>query len=647
LPLGPSPPHTVVFGTSVPSGSEDPAVTTHPRPLLRRDWVDLSGPWEFRYDDDDAGLQADWWREWPATTARIEVPFPPESKLSGIEDPGFHPVLWYQRTIRCRRRPGRRVLLHFGAVDYRATVWLNGRRVAEHEGGHTPFTADLTHVLGDADEHTLVVRVEDQPDDLGQPRGKQDWRLEPHSIWYHRTSGIWQPVWLEDVADVHVRSLQWTPDVESGTVTVAAQVNKVRRGLRMRVRLRLRGHLLVDDTYAVLTDETIRQIQLPKAWMTLSPREVLWSPDHPNLLDADLQLIDAGNAIVDEVASYCALRSVGTADNRFLFNGRPYFLRLVLEQGYWPQSHLSPPRPEALREEVELVKSLGFNGVRLHQKIAEPQFLYWCDRLGLAVWAEMPATYEFSPQSTGRIIREWLEVLERDRSHPCIVTWVPFNESWGVPDLVTSSPQQDLVRAVYHVTRSVDPTRPVVGNDGWEQVVADIATVHDYSSRGETLRERYGTQAAVEDTLEHVQPGHRQVMLPGFTLDGHPVMITEFGGITLGATTHDEVWGAYGTTPDTDSFLERYTALVDALLDSPAIAGFCYTQLTDTVQEQNGLVTEDRVPKVSVERIHAVNCRTSAAVPADEIGAFQHGDYVPFNERVQQVSTDDEMPGTD
>jgi Glycosyl hydrolases family 2, TIM barrel domain/Glycosyl hydrolases family 2, sugar binding domain/Glycosyl hydrolases family 2 len=634
LSLGSSPPLNVSSTDSV--ASEDLAVTSHPRPLLRRNWVDLSGPWEFRYDDEDAGLAGGWWREWPSTNTRIEVPYPPESKLSGIQDRGFHPVLWYRRTITCLSRPGRRVLLHFGAVDYRAVVWLDGRRVAEHGGGHTPFSADLTDVLGDAEEHEVVVRVEDEPGDLGQPRGKQDWQLEPHVIWYHRSSGIWQTVWLEEVADVHIRSLQWTPDLQSGTLTLSARVSRTEPGTRLRVQLRLRGQLLADDAYAVLAEETTRRIQLPKAWLTLSPREVLWAPDHPNLLDAQLQLTDAGDAILDDVTSYCALRSVRAVQDQFELNGQPYFLRLVLEQGYWPESHLAAPRPEALRQEVELVKSLGFNGVRVHQKIAQPEFLYWCDRLGLIVWAEMPAAYEFSPQTTGRIVREWLEVLERDRSHPCVAVWVPFNESWGVPDVRTSEAQQDLVRTLYHLTRSVDPTRPVVGNDGWEQVVTDIATVHDYSASGDTLRERYGTRAAVIDTLQHVQPGHRRVLLPGFVLDGLPVMITEFGGITLAAATHDNVWGAYGATPDVESFLERYTALVDALLASPAVSGFCYTQLTDTEQEQNGLVTDYRVPKVPVEQLRAVNCRTSAAVPADEIGAMQHGDQPSLTERVPQ-----------
>jgi hypothetical protein len=430
-------------------------------------------------------------------------------------------------------------------------------------------------------------------------------------------------------------------------LTLSVRVSRTEPVTRLRVWLRLGGHLLVDDTYAVMTEETTRRIQLPKAWLTLSPREVMWAPDHPNLLDAQLQLIDAGDGVLDEVTSYCALRSVRASEDQFVLNGQPYFLRLVLEQGYWPESHLAAPRPAALREEVELVRSLGFNGVRVHQKIAQPEFLYWCDRLGLIVWAEMPAAYEFSPSTTRRIVREWLEVLERDRSHPCVAVWVPFNESWGVPDVPTSEAQQELVRTLYHLTRSVDPTRPVVGNDGWEQVVADIATVHDYSASGETLRQRYGTRAAVIDTLQHVQPGHRRILLPSFVLDGHPVMITEFGGITLEAATHDQVWGAYGATPDAESFLERYTALVDALLASPAITGFCYTQLTDTEQEQNGLVTEGRVPKVPVELLRAVNCRTSAAVPADEIGAFQHGDYVPLSERVRQRSANDPGNGLD
>src|SRR5215218_3548588 len=298
--------------------------------------------------------------------------------------------------------------------------------------------------------------------------------------------------------------------------------------------------------------------------MSLGHSDLLWSPEQPNLLDATITLLDADGVVLDEVGSYTALRSVSASRDRLLLNGRPYFLRLVLAQNFWPESHLAAPDADALRREVKLVKELGFNGVRLHQKVEDPRFLAWCDRLGLLVWAEMPAAYEFCPRAMHRLSREWLELVERDRSHPCVIAWVPFNESWGVPALPTSADQRALVLGLYHLTKSLDPTRPVVGNDGWEQVITDIVTVHDYSASGETLRERYGTEQALRRTLSEVQPGYHTVVLPELPHTRQPVMITEFGGITLTAATRGDVWPGYGGEPDAVAFLKRYRSLIDA-----------------------------------------------------------------------------------
>src|SRR5690606_16654780 len=232
---------------------------------------------------------------------------------------------------------------------------------------------------------------------------------------------------------------------------------------------------------------------------------LLWSPEQPNLIDAELELVDDDGGVIDSVRSYFGLRSVGVQAGRFLLNGQSYFLRLALEQGYWPQSHLAAPSAEALRREVQLVKDLGFNGVRVHQKVEDPRFLAWCDRLGLLVWAELPAAYAFSDRTVGRLTREWIEVLDRDVSHPCIVAGVPMTESWGVPALARSAEQQALVRALYHRTKALDGDRLVVGNDGWKHPVTDLRTVHDYAGSGQVLRERYGDRAAVAHTVAHVR----------------------------------------------------------------------------------------------------------------------------------------------
>jgi len=602
----------------------------HPRPQFsRRQWQDLGGPWGFAFDDGGIGLHEQWQRREDVFDRVIEVPFPFESPASGINDTGFHPVVWYRRTVEVAPRPGHRLLLHFGAVDYRATVWVNGQEVARHEGGHTPFTADITSAVEGSGPQVVVVRAEDCPTDLRQPRGKQDWQPEPHAIWYDRTSGIWQPVWLEEVPERRVRSLRWRPDVDRRSLDLTVQIEgEVGNGLRLRVVLRREQEVLADDTYAVNRREVQRRIVVPEDDMSLGDSELLWSPEQPNLLDATITLLDEHADVLDEVASYTALRSVSAARDRLLLNGRPYVLRLVLAQNFWPESHLAAPSADALRREVELAKELGFNGIRLHQKVEDPRFLAWCDRLGLLVWAELPAAYEFSSTTVERLTREWLEILERDASSPSVVAWVPVNESWGVPALERSRQQEDLVRALYHLTKSLDPDRLVIGNDGWEQPVTDVITVHDYTSSGSVLRERYGDRRALQRTLTELQPGYRVLLLPGAEQDDIPVVISEFGGISLDVDA-GESWHGYGAVRDADQLVERYADLVGALLASSAVMGFCWTQLTDTQQERNGLLTADRRPKAPLERIRAVTTRISAAVPGDAIGEFAYGDYTP------------------
>ncbi len=608
----------------------------HPRPQLTRDrWINLCGSWQFTYDDANIGLNQGWIERPEVFDRSIIVPFPPESPASGIGDSAPHPVVWYRRTFQVAPEDQQqRLLLHFGAVDYSAHVWVNGQLVAQHEGGHTPFSADITAALQhDTEEQVIVVRAEDQPEDLTQPRGKQYWERNPRRIWYHRTTGIWQPVWLEPVPSVYIADVRWTPDLDRGLLGCQVKLNThPDRPLHLRVRLSLGGASLADDTYTIERDQIRRDIALEPSRLTMSRERLLWSPRYPNLIDAELWLQD-GEQVVDQAQSYAGLRSVGFSNGRFLLNGRPYYLRLVLEQGYWPESYLAAPSPEALRREVELIKSLGFNGVRIHQKVEDPRFLYWCDRLGLVVWGEMANAYVFSPTAVERLTCEWMDVLRRDYSHPCIVTWVPFNESWGVPSLEWDPAQQNYVRAIYHLTKTLDPTRPVIGNDGWEHIASDVWGVHDYALDGETIRERYGTPEALERTLYEIQPHYRTIVLPDSHRQGEPVMLTECGGISY-TPAPGEKWFGYGTVDNPDAFLAKYADLIGAILDCPTIMGFCYTQLTDTEQETNGLLKADRTPKLDPEGVRAITKRPSKAMPGEvlthiqqaaEVTAFQGG----------------------
>jgi beta-galactosidase/beta-glucuronidase len=562
--------------------------------------------WGVAYDDAGCGLDEGWQQRADVFTRTIQVPFPPESPLSGVGDTAFHPIVWYRRTLRVADEDaGRRLLLHCGAVDYRAQVWVNGQLVATHEGGQTPFSADITMALRQGEEQVIVIRAEDAPLDLAQPRGKQDWHEEPHAIWYQRTTGIWQSVWLESVGSTHITHVRWTPEVEQGFLKLFVHLKHHYdvAPLHMRVQLNLHGRVLADDTYMVIGTEVERQIAFDRAGV-MDEDDLLWSPEHPNLIGATLALL-AGDEVIDEVQSYCGLRSIGSDERNFLLNGRPYYLRFTLEQGYWPQSHLAAPGDEALRREVELTKELGFNGVRIHQKVEDPRFLYWCDRLGLLVWGEMANAYVFSPLAIERLTREWLEVLARDYNHPCIVAWVPINESWGVSNLAHDQAQRHYVQALYHLTRAFDPARLVLGNEGFEHSVSDIYGIHDYSFEGATLRERYGSKEAVLRTLQEVQSGGRALMLPGYEYTKGPLMLTEFGGISLPPESGAQ-WYGYGTVADKEAFLSKYRELVEAILDSPDIAGFCYTQLTDTGQETNGLLTAEREAKFDPAAIREI-----------------------------------------
>ncbi len=607
-------------------------MTMHPFPQLRRqNWLDLTGRWGFAYDDGDVGLSQGWHENAEPFERTIEVPYPPESELSGIHDPTEHPFVWYRRSFRLSQvsgySRGQRLLLHFGAVDYAAQVWVNGVFVERHEGGHSSFSTDVTAALREGDEQFIVVRVEDQPRDLTQPRGKQYWETKPAKVWYHRTTGIWQPVWLEAVGAAYIELLAWTPHTRRGSVGVNVRLNtEPQPGLRLRVRLSREGHAVADDTYVVQRQETAREIGLePGAGQTLR-RKLLWAPSHPNLVDAEVVLEDADGRTIDAVESYVGLRSVEAADGLFLLNGRPSYLRLVLAQGYWPESLLAAPDGDALRREVELIKSLGFNGVRVHQKVEDPRFLYWCDRLGLFVWAEMANAYTFTEEAVRRFTHEWLSVVRRDYSHPSIVTWVPFNESWGVPDLPGDGAQRDFVRGIYHLTKAVDPTRPVIGNDGWEHLVGDIWSIHDYALSGDVLRERYGSPEAAEGAL-HGRPQYHRAVLDDGPRGDRPIILSEFGGITY-TPRPGTPWFGYGSVANDEEFLRKYNDLVSAVLDSPSIAGFCYTQLTDTEQETNGLLRADRTPKLDPARVSEITSRPSRAIPGDFVHAVQQASLV-------------------
>ncbi|MEK8128518.1 sugar-binding domain-containing protein [Paenibacillus filicis] len=576
--------------------------TDYPRPDLRRnEWLSLNGEWEFAFDDERKGHSEKWYLADAAFDRTIQVPFAYQSALSGIGDPSFHDVVWYRKAIEIPKAwEGRRVVLHFGAVDYLARVWVNGQLAAIHEGGHTPFHADITDLLAD-DVNVITVRAEDDSKNLTQPRGKQYWEEQSASIFYTRTTGIWQSVWLEPVSPVHLKKIKYKSDIDTNDIEIRSFLTDVPAGQEvwLNVNISFEGAPVAEERFKIKGREETRTIRLHDyndhglgRW---------WTPEKPNLYDVHFE-VTVNGVTADECDSYFGMRKVSIENGKFNLNNRPYFMRLVLDQGYFPDGNLTPPSEEAILRDITLTKAMGFNGVRKHQKTEDPLFLYECDRQGLLVWGECANAYVYSEEYVQRFTQEWHEIVERDYNHPCIVAWVPLNESWGVPNIQIDMKQQQHALAMYHLIRSLDDTRLVIGNDGWEMLKTDLICIHDYEWKEEVLSQRYATA----DHALQAMPANRRILVGDTQYEEQPILVTEFGGISFRKSDW-EGWGYSGASDDQD-FINRLTAVVRPLHLSPVVQGFCYTQLTDVEQEINGLLTYDREPKVPIEAIRKIVC---------------------------------------
>ncbi|ANE48202.1 glycoside hydrolase family 2 [Paenibacillus swuensis] len=575
----------------------------YPRPQLHRDaWLCLNGEWEFEFDDQRTGDAEKWHKRDKAFTKKIQVPFTFESELSGIADPSFHDVVWYRRQVNLPETfNGKRTIIHFGAVDYEASVWVNGELVAAHEGGHTPFQADITNALVEGD-NTIVVKAVDYGKDVFLPRGKQFWEEKSRSIFYTRTTGIWQSVWLEAVSPVHLGKVKYISDIDKNEISIRTFMNgleeRTTRNVQLRVTISFAGKEITQDTYRVNVPEQSRTVSL--VGLNDHSMDRFWSPERPNLYDVEYVVTVDGQE-TDRVTSYFGMRKISLESGKFNLNNRPYLLKMVLDQGYFPDGNLTPPSDEAIKRDVELMKEMGFNGARKHQKVEDPRFMYWCDKLGLLVWGEAANAYDYSQEYVRRFTKEWQEAMDRDFNHPCIAVWVPLNESWGVPNIQVDQEQQQHALAMYHLTKSLDPTRLVVSNDGWEMVKTDLFNIHDYEWRKEVLEDRYST---VEKAVS-AMPANRRLSVEGYDYDGQPVMVTEFGGIAYKKSDW-EGWGYSGASSDED-FEEKLRNVIHPMIYSGVVQGYCYTQLTDVEQEINGLLTYDRQPKIPLEVIKAIN----------------------------------------
>lgn len=583
----------------------------YPRPQCARpDWLCLNGEWQFEIDPGDSGLERGLLHR--ELKDRIQVPFCPESSLSGIGNTDFLNAVWYRRTVTLPAAwSGRRVLLHFQAVDHDATVWVNGQESGRHRGGFTPFSVELPGELA-GQEITIVVRARDDHR-VPQARGKQAQTYHNFECLYTRTTGIWQTVWLEPVPQVALARPRLTSDVANGLIRLVQPLNGQRAQLTLKASL-FDSEGVVCRASCATGWNLAPQLDLPIP----VERRHLWSPEHPHLYDLEIQLLD-GEKVIDQISSYTGLRSIAIEGRAILLNGQRLFQRLVLDQGYYPDGIMTAPSDEALRRDIELSMLAGFNGARLHQKVFEERFLYHADRMGYLVWGEFadwgcggygPA--EDHQQPGASYITQWLEALERDYSHPSLIGWCPLNETWQpLTDQITVL--DDVTRAMFLATKAFDPTRPVLDASGYSHRVpeADVYDSHDYEQDPAIFAATHAHTLEGKPLINTHQG--RTISLP---YRNQPYMVSEFGGIWWNAEREPgdrtSSWG-YGAAPQSiEEFYARFTGLCGALLDNPAMFGYCYTQLTDVFQEQNGIYTFDRRPKFDLERLRAIQGRAAA-----------------------------------
>ena len=558
----------------------------YPRPsFVRENWQSLNGEWEFYNDlcasgDDRKVYNAE------RLESTINVPFCPESELSGIHFLDFMPSVWYARNISLKKEQlNGRVLLHIGASDYKTVLYVNAKRVGQHIGGYTSFSFDISEYLKEG-ENRLVINVLDDLRSGKQPCGKQSRKFYSHTCDYTRTTGIWQTVWLEFVPKIYLKKVDVTATDLNGTVILRPTLSRYVANAYLKTVINFEGKIVSERDFPLSGETSICAVMLSE------PK--LWNVGEPNLYDIEYTLY-VDSQPIDNVKSYFGIRRIDIDGYKVLINGKSVFQRLILDQGFYPDGIYTAPSDEALKRDIELSMNLGFNGARLHQKVFEERYLYHADKAGYLVWGEFPdwgmditsldALHEMLPQ--------WLDSIERDYNHPCIIGWCPHNETW---DLDRRAQIDSNISVIYKATKRVDPTRPVIDTSGFYHTEkTDIFDVHDYEQEVDVFKAKMQAHAK----------GKYYIPFPDRqSYDGKsPYMVSEYGGIKWNNKRDDKVSWGYGNGPETaDELIARYCGLTQAILSANNICGFCYTQLTDVEQEANGLYYYDRSPKFSEEQ---------------------------------------------
>lgn len=581
----------------------------HPRPDFQREtFLNLNGVWQFAFDDANEGLVKGWMNPGCKLPMEIVVPFCYQSKMSGIgPTDDIHGILWYRRSFKVpEEMQNQRILLRFGAVDFSCQVYVNGQMAGTHTGGYTPFALDITHLLHDG-ENDLCLRVEDHPD-CTQPRGKQYWNTGLMGCWYTPVSGIWQTVYMEAVGEYGLHQIHVTPDIDRHMISVEIALDKQpKEELELELCVTFEG--APHRTVCVSTADRITHVSIDMIRKgDLSPVRH-WAPDHPWLYDLEVS-VHKGDVVADRVKTYFGMRKIEVHDGKIYLNNCLLYQRLILDQGYWPDSLITPPSEDAIKLDLQYTLAFGFNGARKHQKLEDPLYYYWADKMGVLVWGEVPSAYDYTHDTVSNLSETLLGFIDRDFNHPSIICWVPLNESWGVPSIYADKHQQAAGRMLYHLTKAVDGTRLCSSNDGWEQVETDICALHDYTDTKEGISNHFAERKEIEThTCDW-----RHCYAKGTSPTGREAfMVTEYGGIAFqnigiqGQMGGMETWGYHDKVTDEEAFFARYKGVTDGVREIPYCQGYCYTQLTDVMQEINGLLSPDRVPKMDVQRVKAIN----------------------------------------
>jgi beta-galactosidase/beta-glucuronidase len=581
-------------------------ISGYPRPQFVRDkgsWESLNGPWNFAFDDSCEGVRKSWFKTFPQGL-KITVPFTYETQASGIGDERRHTTVWYNRSVNINKEEGKKVFLRFEGSDYRTGLWVNGAFAGRHEGAYARFSFDITHLVNPG-KNEITVRVEDSFD-TSRPRGKQRWQDENFGCWYVQTTGIWKTPWLEYVNEAHIVSAKMTPLFREGKLALQCVLDaQSLTGPELGVDISFGDKKAASLVIPVRRERIETTIDI-SSYEISEWGVVPWTPEHPALYDISFRLLENGET-VDQVFSYFGMREITIDGPNVLLNGAPLYQRLILDQGYWKDSHLTPPDEGALITDIDKILALGYNGVRKHQKTEDERFLYWADVKGLLVWSEMAAAYEFNDQAVDSFTREWMEIVRQNYNHPSVIIWTPFNESWGVARIKTDAAQQRFTQAIYYLTKSFDPCRPVICNDGWEHTISDIVTLHDYEEKGEDFLDRY--LGHIEEILGNTRYHNnaKSAFADGFSYRGQPLILSEFGGIAF--NNDHSGWGYGNKVNSPEEFIKRFDAITTAIKKVDIFCGYCYTQLTDVQQEINGLMDSERNFKVDPKIIKEINER--------------------------------------